>query len=130
MHKSDMIPNKHVKIRNSDPCWLNTSIKKLMRKRKRLYDKYKRTKSSVDFENYKHIRNKVITEIRRSKDNENNILADKLKSNILGPKDWWKTLKHFIKPTSTSSIPPLCTLILMTWKRQKYLTHIFKHKIL
>ena len=80
-----------------------------MRKRKRFYDKYKRTKSSVDFENYKHIRNKVITEIRTSKDNDNNKLADKLKSNILGPKDWWKTLKHFIKPTSTSSIPPLCT---------------------
>ena len=29
------IPNKYVKLRNSDPCWLNTSIKKLMRKRKK-----------------------------------------------------------------------------------------------
>ena len=51
----------------------------------------------------------MITEIRTSKDNDNNKLADKLKSNILGPKDWWKTLKHFIKPTSTSSVLPLCT---------------------
>ena len=50
----------------------------------------------------------MTTEIRKSKDNENNKFADKLKSSILGPKDWWKTLKHFIKPTSTSFVPPLC----------------------
>ena len=25
-----------------------------------------------------------------------------------GPRDWWKTLKHFIKPNNTTSIPPLC----------------------
>ena len=35
------IPNKTVKIRSSDPPWLTNSIKRLMRKRKRLYDKYK-----------------------------------------------------------------------------------------
>ena len=51
----------------------------------------------------------MITEIRMSKDNENNKLANKLKSNILGPKDWWKTLKLFIKPTCTASLSPLCT---------------------
>ena len=28
--------------------------------------------------------------------------------NSKGPKDWWKTLKHFITPTSTSSVHPLC----------------------
>ena len=37
------IPNKNIKVRKSDPPWLNNIIKKLMRKRKRLFDKYKRT---------------------------------------------------------------------------------------
>ena len=32
------IPNKHVHIRKSDPPWLSNTIKRLMRKRKRLYD--------------------------------------------------------------------------------------------
>ena len=34
-------------------------------------------------------------------------IAEKLNSNELGPKDWWKTLKQFIKPSSNSVIPPL-----------------------
>ena len=35
-------------------------------------------------------------------------LAAKLRNTDTGPRDWWKTLKHFIKPTNTTSIPPLC----------------------
>ena len=61
------IPNKDIKIRKSDPAWLTTDIKRLMRKRKRLYDKYKRSKNITDFEIYKNIRNKVTFEIRKSK---------------------------------------------------------------
>ena len=36
------IPNKLVHIRKSEPPWLTNDIKRLMRKRKRLYDKYTR----------------------------------------------------------------------------------------
>ena len=41
------IPNKLVRIRKSDPSWLTNNIKRLMRKRKRLYDKYKRSKNQT-----------------------------------------------------------------------------------
>ena len=34
------------------------------------------------------------------------LLAEKLRDTDLGPKDWWKTLKQLIQPTSTSHIPP------------------------
>ena len=34
------IPNKTIKIRQSDPPWLTCEIKKIIRKRKRLYKKY------------------------------------------------------------------------------------------
>ena len=34
------IPNKLVHIRKSYPSWLTSNIKRLMRKRKRIYDKY------------------------------------------------------------------------------------------
>ena len=43
------IPNKEIIVRQSDPEWLTSKLKKLMRKRKRLYDKYKRTKRETDY---------------------------------------------------------------------------------
>lgn len=78
-----------------------------MRKRKRLYDKYRKSNNINDFENYKNIRNKVTNEIRKAKQAELDNLADKLKSRSNGPKDWWTTLKHFIKPDQTSSLHSL-----------------------
>ena len=79
----------------------------MMRKRKRLYDKYKRTKTVTDFENYKRYRNQVTNAVRKSKKIQTDKIAEKLNSNELGPKDWWKTLKQFIKSCSNSVIPPL-----------------------
>ena len=61
------IPNKIITVCQSDIPWLTNEIKKMIRKRKRLYNKYKITKNIIDFENYKHIRNKIISEIRKSK---------------------------------------------------------------
>ncbi|MCG8113231.1 MAG: reverse transcriptase domain-containing protein, partial [Candidatus Thiodiazotropha taylori] len=101
------IPNKIIKIRQSDPPWLSNDIKKLIRKKKRFYDKYKRTNNMHDFENYKHIRNKLTNEIRKSKTDDIRKLAKKLENTNLSPKDWWKTLKQIIKTEQTSTIPPL-----------------------
>ena len=102
------IPNKEIKVRKSDPSWLTTNIKRLMRKRKRLYNKYKTSKTNTDFEAYKNARNKVTFEIRRSKKNQLDKLTEKLKSNTLDQKDWWRTLKYFITPEQPSTFPPLC----------------------
>ena len=101
------IPNKKVKIRQSDPSWLTNEAKKIIRKRKRLFKKFKRTKNITDYDNYKHFRNKTTTEIRKLKQQETDKLAAKLCNNDIGPRDWWKTLKQFIKPGQSSSFPPL-----------------------
>ena len=34
-------------------------------------------------------------------------MAHKLKTSNLSPRDYWKTLKSFIRPTSNVNIPPL-----------------------
>ena len=101
------IPNKTVKVRPSEPSWLTTHIKKTIRKRKRIFDKFKRTNSDNDINKYKSYRNKVTNEIRKSKTLQIEKLSDKLRNKTNGPKDWCKTLKIFIKPLQTSSIPPL-----------------------
>ena len=75
---------------------------------KRFYTKYKKTRANSDYEAYKKIRNHVNNELRKSKQAVNDKLAEKLNSNILDPKDWWKTLKQIIKPSESSNIPPLC----------------------
>ena len=79
-----------------------------MRKRKRLYNKYKKSKNNTDFEAYKNARNKVTFEIRKSKKNQLDKLTEKLKSNTLNQKDWWRTLKYFITPEQPSTFPPFC----------------------
>ena len=95
------VPNKTIKVRQSDPSWLNNNIKRLLRKKKRLYDKYKHTNNINEFERYKQVRNKVTREIRKSKSEEVKHLATKLEDISIGQKDWWRTLKQFIKPEQT-----------------------------
>ena len=80
------IPNKTIKVRKSDPPWLINEIKIMIRKRKSLYNKYKITKNIIDFENYKHLRNKVIKEVSKSKQLQTDKLAEKLKNNDIGQK--------------------------------------------
>ena len=55
------------------------------------------------------ISNNIVIKSRGKYENlaQTDKLAENLRDTGLGPKDWWKTLKQFIKPTSTSHIPPL-----------------------
>ncbi|MEW8548321.1 MAG: endonuclease/exonuclease/phosphatase family protein, partial [Candidatus Thiodiazotropha sp.] len=101
------VPNKTIKVRQSDPPWLNNTIKKMIRKRKRLFNKFKSSRNDLDYQNYKRFRNKVTNEIRKSKKEQIDRLAENLKNNTNAPRDWWKTLKTFIKPTLTTVTPPL-----------------------
>ena len=100
------IPNKLIKSRQTDPPCNN--IKKLLRKRKCLYDKYKRTNSIHDYESYKQTRNKVTAAIRKAKALETEKLTQKLRYDNIKSENWWKTFKNVIKRGLTSSIPPLC----------------------
>ncbi|MCG8113323.1 MAG: reverse transcriptase family protein, partial [Candidatus Thiodiazotropha taylori] len=101
------IPNKIVTFRKTDPPWLTTDLKKLLRKKKRLYDKYKKSNNPTDWESYKRYRNHVTTEIRKSKQLQIDKLSERLTCSETRPKDWWKTLKQFIKPNQRNTIPPL-----------------------
>ena len=101
------IPNKIIRIRPSEPTWMNSSIKKLIRKRKRTFRKAKRSQSPAHWAKFKQIRNDVVTAIRQSKKSLLDNLANKLKYNTLTSRDWWTSLKSFISPDNKSSIPPL-----------------------
>ena len=76
--------------------WLNSQLRRMIRKRKRLFKKTKRTKLSQDMNPYKQYRNKVTKLIRRSKKSHIDDIANKLKTQKPSSNDWWKYLKPFI----------------------------------
>ncbi len=103
----DCIPNRDVTIRHDDPPWITLEIRRSIRQRKRLYRKARRSDREHDWLRFKQLRNKTVTLIKEAKIAQTNKLEDKLKSGDKTSKSWWSTLKSFIKPSSSTSIPPL-----------------------
>ncbi|MEW8548396.1 MAG: endonuclease/exonuclease/phosphatase family protein, partial [Candidatus Thiodiazotropha sp.] len=103
----ECIPNRTIKVKSSEPPWINSVIKQHIRKRKRAYRKAKRTNFELDWKKFKALRNKVVQNIRDSKKKLYDKIASKLTSETLSSKDWWTTLKSFITPNYKTSIPPL-----------------------
>ncbi|MCG8049353.1 MAG: reverse transcriptase domain-containing protein [Candidatus Thiodiazotropha endolucinida] len=103
----ECIPTKKVRIKPTEPPWINCNIKRHIRKRKRAYKKAKRTNLMTDWKTFKTLRNNVVGIIRDSKKEFYDKIASKLLSASLNSKDWWKTLKSFISPSFRTAIPPL-----------------------
>ena len=106
-HRGDFQPLFHelteTDLSLCDPSWLTNTIKRP----NRLYDKYKRSKNQIDFNNYKQVRNDVPFQIRKAKYEEIDKLKNELKDPNICQNDWWKNLKYFIKPNQDSCIQPL-----------------------
>jgi len=104
---SSFIPNKIITVRHADPPWFHNGLRTLIRKRKRAYDKAKRSNSIPHWNAYKKLRNETISLLRQSKQAYKENLAANLKSKSLSGADWWKVLKSFITESSSTNIPPL-----------------------
>ena len=85
----------------------NNTRQETQKGKKRLYDKYTKSNNINHFETYKQIENLVTREIRKSKKEVLNKLTKVLTSPNTKQKNWWKTLKHFIKPDQADAIPTL-----------------------
>jgi len=100
-------PSKLVNIRQQDCPWFNSIIKRKIRQRKRAYRKAKTSMSITHCSKFRHLRNDVVSLIRKAKLSYFDSLSNKLKKSTLASRDWWKTLRGFINPQHTKSIPPL-----------------------
>ena len=96
-----------VTIRPRDLPWINNTIRRLIRKRNRLYKKYKKDRTILNYDKFKQARNEVTSNLRKAKKDYTDSLANKLKTSSLSSRDYWKTLKSFIKPSNSVTIPPL-----------------------
>ena len=85
--------SKRVKGKKSP--WLDRDIKTEMNNRDKLYRKFRKSKSEVDFDTYKKQRNKVNVIVRKAKSSHyRNLLTESSHD----PKRFWNTLKK-IFPT-------------------------------
>ena len=103
----ECIPNRLTRIRPGEPYWISSDIKRLIRKHKRAYRKAKRSGLQHHWNRFKELRNKVINLVRKAKESHKDGIANKLKSESLSSKDWWRTLKSVISPNSKQYLPSL-----------------------
>lgn len=87
------IPCKYVQVRTQDPPWMNSFIRKLIRKRKRLHKKTKKVNSEESWQKFRKTRNECVNLIKNAKSENLEKQINTLKSTSLSVKQWWKTLR-------------------------------------
>ena len=90
------IPNKIVMIRPKDHPWITCRIRNLIRKRKRMFRKYKKTYNNNLRDKFKIIRNKVVIEIWKSKKEYFDKLEQLLSNESASSKIFCKTSKQIL----------------------------------
>ena len=99
------IPKKVVTIRPRDKVFMNRAIRILMRQRNRIHHKAVRTQNPLHWAKYRLLRNKVIDEIRNSRDNYNKKLTAQINKTI-PPGKWWRIVKSLAKLNNKHKPPP------------------------
>lgn len=102
----ECIPHKYVTIRQSDPPWMCNNVRKLIRKRRRLYGKAKSLNTVAAWDNFKSIRNKCVNSVRQAKSRFYNKLSAKL-VNVHNQRDWWKIALSLMDSNSSKSPIPI-----------------------
>jgi hypothetical protein len=90
------IPNKLATIRNSDPPWIHNEIQTPIRKRKRAHKIAKLKNTHLLWENFRRLRNKVTTTIRRAKSQHVQKEINTIHNSETNKRDWWKLVKSLM----------------------------------
>ena len=101
------IPHKSVVIRPKDKPWMSSEIRRNIKKRRRLFYEFKRTNSDSIRQDYKGIRNKVVSMIKEAKTVHEAKIESILSNAEINSKKWWSILKSEIKGSKQSEIPPI-----------------------
>ena len=103
-------PCKTIKVSDRDPPWVNEEIKRLLTVKNKAHTRAKNTNSTVDWANFRKIRNDYTTAIRKRKTDYDNDLDFKISNtSTYTEKEWWKTVRAFMNKNNakSSTIPPL-----------------------
>lgn len=104
---NERFPNKTIRIRPTEPSWINARLKRCIRKRKWAFKRVNRTNLENDWRKFRTLRNKTVSAFRNFKMSFYDSIIAQLSSLSLSRKDWWITIKSFINLNTTTPIPLL-----------------------
>jgi len=102
----EKIPNKTVLIRPNDSPWYSSRLRLMKRKMKRIFRKFKSSKTDHNWEAYKNSRNEYQHALDVAESEYNKSLADSLRDSK-NSKGWWRTVKNMLGKGSFKTLPPL-----------------------
>ena len=103
---SEYIPHRTVVFKSSDKPWITAEFKLLIRKRNRLWKRFKKSGRATHYEHYKEVRNAAVL-LNRNNIREYHSKIEVELNNSSDPKLFWKTIKKILPSKSSSSIPPI-----------------------
>ena len=104
----ETIPNKVVTIRPDDKSWYNNNLRRLCRKKDRLFKRAKQINSPDSWNKYRLARNKYFNEVSEAKKAFDCSKYKKLVDENNSSKKWWSILKQVQKSNEIiETIPPL-----------------------
>ena len=101
------VPHYETTIRPCDKPFMKSHIRTLMRKRDRLYIRYKKTLNENAYSEYKHYRNIVVSEVRKAKMEFDANIDNKICNGSISKSCWWKVCKSSLGMSKLSSGGPL-----------------------
>jgi chemotaxis response regulator CheB len=90
------LPTKTVIIRPDDKPFMNSSIRKAIRKRNRIHYRTKSTNNPDHWSQYRHLRNDVIRLVREAKTEYRNKLTSQLMDKSIPQEKWWRIAKYHL----------------------------------
>ena len=102
------IPNKFIVVRSEDPPWMNSVVRRKIRKRKRLHRRAKNKDTQEVWENFRRAPNDCVNKMKMAKTEYFEKQRDSLDSSDIPIKKWWKTLRNLSGlPCNYSNYPLL-----------------------
>ena len=102
----EYIPTRVVTIRMRDKPWVMNEFRRLVRKRNRLWKRFRRTNNPEHYQVYKRVRNAAVSLSRKCIKDYANSVDIQLQHND-DPKIWWKKVKALLTSKGHQSIPPI-----------------------
>ena len=98
------VPNKEILVRPSDSPWYTSHLRLMKRNVQRLFHKFKRVKSTANWESYKKLRNDYQQALDQAENDYKNSLTNSL-ADSKNSKVWWRTVKSLLGKGSFRSLP-------------------------
>lgn len=101
------IPMRIITVRPRNKPWITKTLNILIRKKNRLWRRFKKTQKPEHLNIYRNVRNQTVREITKAKNRYYNSIIPTLQNPDLNPKKWWSLTKSLLNNKTQTAIPPL-----------------------